>query len=362
MRNVDVPTSPTFEAINRPSPLTQLEQVAESMRPITSLNIHSKLIENISSVLDNIQYPTTGFLQTLSELQASIKPLQLNYISQLTSSLLEVQEEQVQLWKNMSSSLQLANKSQELLRAYGELNLNSLQSFQTELANITQISSSLSSVFRSYNVSDIDLSGFEELEFDFSNGEEGSFSPPFQVDDLQGSTNVAPGRKKLIDMTEEDLTKLVTKAITKAGVISLPVFIYNLYTEYVNDAARVILEIMFAFLLTTFTGQYNAEVKAAIADTIQDSMVVKDTRKVITKYIKVNPVDKVAFLRSASYLRQGTSKTAPVVPGEKVSTVSVLTIIERKNNWIKVEVDTGESCGEIGWVEESKVVKFKMIK
>lgn len=31
-------------------------------------------------------------------------------------------------------------------------------------------------------------------------------------------------------------------------------------------------------------------------DSLLDSMVVKDTRKVITKYIKVNPVDQVAFI------------------------------------------------------------------
>ncbi|OHX44757.1 hypothetical protein [Cytobacillus oceanisediminis] len=352
MRKIDVPTQPEPEIINWSSTLSQLEQVAESMRPLTSLNIHSRLIETISSVMDGLNYSTNGYLKTLSDIQDSIKPLELNVFSQLTSSLLEVQGEQRHLWKSMSPTLLLINQTQELLNSYKELHLT----------NLVEITSSLSSIFADNNIRDIDLSGFEDLEVDFSSGGAGTLSPSIQVADLQDSGTVTTGQKKLIDMTEEDLTKLVTKAITTAGAFSLPVFIYHLYAEYVNDAARVIIEIIFAFSLTFVMGQYNAEVKAVIADTIQDSMVVKDTRKVITKYIKINPVDQVAFLRKETHLRQGTSKTSPVVPGGKVSTKSVLTILERKNNWIKVEVDTDESCGEIGWVEESKVVKFKKIK
>ncbi|MCM3093711.1 MULTISPECIES: hypothetical protein [unclassified Cytobacillus] len=361
MREIDVPTQPESEIINWSSTLSQLEQVAESMRPLTSLNIHSRLIEATSSIIDGLS--TSGYLKTLSEIQASIKPLQVNVFSQLTSSLLEVQKEQRLLWQSMSPVFQLADKTQELIKAYEEFNSNNwIRPIYTEVANIAEITSSLSSIFKDYNVRDIDLSGFEDLEDDCSSGGQESLSPSFQDVVLQVNGTVAPGQKKLIDMTEEDLKRLFEKSLTKARAFSLPAFIYYLYAEYVNDAARVILEIMFAFSLTFLTGQYNAEVKALIADTMQDSMIVKDTRKVITKYIKVNPVDQVAFLRNESFLRQGTSKTSPVVPGGKVSTVSVLTIIERKNNWIKVEVDTGESCGEIGWVEESKVIKFKMIK
>ena len=78
----------------------------------------------------------------------------------------------------------------------------------------------------------------------------------------------------------------------------------------------------------------------------------------ITRYVKVNPTDQVAFLRKDSFLREGNFISSPVVSETKVTPKTVLTIIDRKNNWVKVEVNTGNSCGSIGWVQESMVIKF----
>lgn len=83
--------------------------------------------------------------------------------------------------------------------------------------------------------------------------------------------------------------------------------------------------------------------------------------KVITKYVKVDPYGQIAFLRSDSYIREGTSKSAPVVTDTLITNKTVLTIVERRNNWLKVQIDLEDSC-LYGWIEESKIIKFKKMK
>jgi Bacterial SH3 domain len=118
------------------------------------------------------------------------------------------------------------------------------------------------------------------------------------------------------------------------------------------------LSLIIAFTITLITGQFNADVIEEIGNRVEETDTYRDTKKIITRYVKVNPTEQVAFFRKDSYLREGTSKRAPVVSRTKIRTKTVLTIVERKNNWVKVEVNTGDSCGEIGWVQESTIIKF----
>lgn len=179
---------------------------------------------------------------------------------------------------------------------------------------------------------------------------------------VDSQTNDDVLKKKLTDMTGEDLLILFKKAMTKGGILAIGTFVYNAYSEYVQDAARILIEIACVAGFTVLTGQYNSEVKSAIVDRVQESMAWQDTRKVIIRYVGANPVDAIAFMRTEGTLRNGASKTSPVVSSSKLTKNTVLTVVERRNNWIKVEVDSGEFCGEIGWLEESKVIKFKKIK
>jgi hypothetical protein len=57
----------------------------------------------------------------------------------------------------------------------------------------------------------------------------------------------------------------------------------------------------------------------------------------------------------------GPSKSSPVAYFTKFPKNSVFTVVERRNNWVKVEVIGGELDGDKGWVEESKLLKFKKI-
>jgi hypothetical protein len=137
--------------------------------------------------------------------------------------------------------------------------------------------------------------------------------------------------------------------------------VFYIFEEYTKEIALVLLEIVFAFTFTFLTGQLNAEVVAEVGERIEETKTFRDAKKIITRYVKVNPTNQIAFLRKETLLRESHSKTSPVVSESPITTKTVLTIIERKNNWVKVQVDTGNSCGEIGWVQESTVIKFKQI-
>jgi hypothetical protein len=93
-------------------------------------------------------------------------------------------------------------------------------------------------------------------------------------------------------MTEDDFIRIIKRAISsKTGKFSLIAFVGSLFSEYVADAAKIIMETVLVFTITVCTGQYNDQVKTAIQDRIDGSMVVTDVRKIITRYVKMNPTD-----------------------------------------------------------------------
>ncbi|MGN7175617.1 hypothetical protein [Cytobacillus sp. SAFR-174] len=331
-------------------------EVYENLRPLSELTRHSKKWEGLSRVT---KFHINQRVVLPHNLSRSMQLATRNF-SSVSSYYIKNR-----MGENLSLAIDMANKNQEILKAFSKIESINWQNraLFPQRAEMKRISSSLASVWDDFEINEVDLDGLDEIKLDHEEApSKVDNSPSSGHADLSGTLTVTQPKKKLVDMTEDELSALVTKSMTKVGVFSLPVFIYNLYSEYVNDAARAIIEVMFVFCLTFFTGQYNEEVKSEIADNIQESMVVKDVRKVVTKYVKVNPTDQVAFLRKDSHLRKGTSKTSPMVPVDKISKVTVLTILERQNNWVKVQVDTGEACGEIGWVEESKVIKFKKVQ
>jgi hypothetical protein len=208
----------------------------------------------------------------------------------------------------------------------------------------------------------IDFTGLDELDITI-NSEEANQAINIAEADLPGSILVTSPKKKLIDMTEEDLINLLKRCINpKTQAFSLLGFIYALYSDYVNEAARILIEIMLVVCCSLLTGHYDAEVKAAIKERVMETTTVKDLRKVITKYVKFNPYGQLAFVRKDSYLRKGSSKNAPLVTKTKITSKTPLTILDRRSNWLKVEIDDGDYHGEIGWVQESAVVKYKRVK
>lgn len=337
-----------------------LEKMRSSLRP-TLENYNTSLDIIRGSALTTLKSLESDHSKFLKELSPAMTGLN-NYSKYFSTAFsgLDTLKRQGRIWEQLSLSLEMATHQRERIKNLGKMfNWNSQV---IDSARLSKFTLSMESIFAEESIRKIDLSGLDQL-----NDVAGSTGSDLNIDITARSGGevtaaVDTPKKKLADMTEDDLKKIILNSLTSYGAFSIVKFIYNLYADYVNDAAKVLLEVVFAFVITHVTGHYNAEVKHEIYETIQESKTVTDSRKVITKYVKVNPTDQVAFLRTETFLRGGDSKKSLVVLKEKITTKTVLTILERKNNWLKVEIYSGDFAGETGWIEESKVIKFKKVK
>lgn len=330
-----------------------------------------------SQVEHDLAVITKEWASQLAPVAIKMSDLQLNLVKQFTPITIKLSELQLDLSKQLApiainlssfhSNLvqQLYPVSKKLIELNNELITNMVPiAINLQSVDFSPLYESMQKIFETYpavyqafknvNITGIEADNLHEIELDQVIG---SGSLPEQ----DGIFN-EKHKKTLADLTVEEFSILLEKSLTTARKLSVPVAIYTIYSEYVIDAAKVLIEVIFAFTITFVTGQYNTEVKTAIINTVNDSMVVRDARKVITKYVKANPVEQIAFVRADGFLRQGASRNSPVVQGSKVSKNTVLTIIEKRSHWVKVEIENANLCGEIGWIEESKVIKFKRAK
>jgi hypothetical protein len=341
--------------------VTDIQRITSSAQTIVDTYNASfeQLLKSMTPALKNFSSVNKMYSSTISD---TLKQISDYYQDSLNATFSKVYSHQRGILEQMSPALRLGKQQQELVRTFQKVYTSSLTQSIIDTNQLSKVASSITSVLNEISIRNIDFSGVDNL-----NPLNGSGESEVKVDitatsNVEVAAVVEKQKKKLIDMTDEDVKKLISSAITPVKTFSIAAFIYNLYSDYVNDAAKVIIEVVFAFMFTTLTGQYNAEVKHAIFETIQETNAVTDTRKVITKFVKANPTDQVAFLRKTAFLRSGATRKAPITMTEKISTKTVLTVVERKNNWLKVAVDTGDFSGEVGWIEESKVIKFKKIK
>ncbi|WP_096202950.1 hypothetical protein [Bacillus sp. FJAT-45350] len=232
------------------------------------------------------------------------------------------------------------------------------QDLLSTLNSFTQ-SDRFSSLFKQ-----IDWGSLDEIDFDRID-EETEESDETKVR-LQGSSELSAtvtvtSKKKLSDLTVDEFEDMIRRAVKKTKTLSLGAFFGIVFNDYIKDAALVITEVFVALMISISVGSYNAEVKEKVQETIVESKTVRDVKKVFIKYTDIPPVigEQIAFLRTNAVLREGRSNTAPGI--EKVSEKTVLYIIGRKGNWLQVQIETETEC-YIGWVEESKVVKFKKVE
>lgn len=323
----------------------------------------SKVLTNplLSTVLEQQQryIDLNSFSQQMSEVMNSIRPIDVSPMFQAINAVESTLHSNLPniLAINKSTSTQIARIQEQIQQ------ISQSTTIYTEVTDsIKAAVESLNSTF--YQIKNIDLSGLEKLNLDSLINEE---EIKQSHEDLSATITVEKPKKKLKDMTESEFEDLLKRNISKFGKFSLGAFIYSLFDEYVKEIALVVLEITFAVLITIVSGQFNAEVIEEIGNRIEETDTHRDAKKIITRYVKVNPTEEIAFLRKEVYLRKGASKSAPIVSQGKISTKTILTIVndyentQRKGNWVKVMIDTGNSCGEVGWVQESLLIKFKKV-
>ena len=322
----------------------------------------------------------------MRELASRIEPIQnvaylgvssmIKDLRPTLSSIQEVTQGLGVIGANANSQLtDFVTSHQTIFDDIGRFHIPKLQetlwSLKTIEFNVTKtLLSSIGSLQDSFaGISSIDFSGIETLDIDSLIEEVSTYQPETQQEhsDLAGTLTINRTSPKLMNITVDDFEELIKKHTSESSkgsrgkTLSIFALITFVFDGYVKEIALVVLEIVFAFAITFITGQLNAEVVAEVGNRIEETKTYRDAKKIITRYVKVNPTNQIAFLRKESILRESHSKTSPAVSGSPITTRTVLTIIERKNNWVKVQVDTGDACGEIGWVQESILIKFKKI-
>lgn len=236
---------------------------------------------------------------------------------------------------------------------------NRYQNLLSNLNSFTQ-SDRFSSLFN-----EIDWGSLDEIDFDNIDEEtEESNETKLRLQgssELSATVTVVTPKKKLSDLTVDEFEDMVRRAIKKTKTLSIGAFLGIVFNDYIKDAGLVITEVFFALMISISVGSFNAEVKEQIKETIIESKNVRDARNVYKKHTNIPPIigEQIAFLRTEAVLREGRSYKAPAIG--KVSERTVLNIVNRKGNWLQVQIEMETGCN-LGWVEESRVVKFKKVE
>lgn len=137
-----------------------------------------------------------------------------------------------------------------------------------------------------------------------------------------------------------------------------------LETAVYGEALQVViitLKILFAIAQGIAMDNHDVKIKNEVQTIINDSKYGKAYQHIFVNESIEHPIAKLGYLRTDTLIRDGAKSTAPVSIHEVISRKTVVTLLKRKGNWIEIQVD-GEDFCYIGWVEESKVIKFKVVE
>ncbi|WP_137791935.1 hypothetical protein [Bacillus sp. E(2018)] len=189
----------------------------------------------------------------------------------------------------------------------------------------------------------------------------------FKNDSSELNSSLTVRKPNLVsDMTKEELLEVFQSAHTEANKekslkTRFQVFVGAIIVGVgVDFAKEILINIVIPILLSVAASNHNYEVAQEINDKIAQHEAVKTVKKVFIKNPAIEkPIGEMAFLRVESHLRNCPHKQSHLSSTKAVSQNTVVFPIEKRGNWILIEVET-KTDAFIGWIEESKVVKFKL--
>jgi hypothetical protein len=265
-----------------------------------------------------------------------------------------------------TSSLMKSLNSFDFNPFYEKVDYSEINSIVHKIAQATELSG-LASMFK--DVTFDSLSAFDEIENDILMTNNKDDSPQNGYSELSGSTTV---KSKLVgELTVDEFKDMMETGQSAASKDLNPKDRIKNYLSEVLKALGVdvgkgallwFLKYFFLILHLIATSNHDIDVSKEVSKYISKDEQVASVRKVFVNNTDLEqPIGNMAFLRVSSQLRHGTSKGAPIVSQEVISKNTVVIPIEKKGNWIKVQVETIDGF-YTGWLEESKIVKFKLNK
>jgi hypothetical protein len=141
-------------------------------------------------------------------------------------------------------------------------------------------------------------------------------------------------------------------------------FFNGVITGVGQDVAKWIMLGLLQFLAYVIfqiaADNHDYEIGKQISEKINETDIVKSVKKSFINNPEIEPpIGELAFLRIESNIRTRPSKQAHFVSNTPVLKNTVVFPVDWKGKWVLIEIETNEGF-YTGWVEESKVIKFKL--
>ena len=130
----------------------------------------------------------------------------------------------------------------------------------------------------------------------------------------------------------------------------------NLMYTLIISAAFHIVHIL--LIIDDYKFQQDRIVLESIQTHLETNVLTFKLVKNLMNQDKINTYHSMGFNRTDITLREGRSKTAPVVINGVIGQKTLVLMLERKNNWRKVEVKIKGTYLQ-GWVPESSITRLK---
>lgn len=242
---------------------------------------------------------------------------------------------------------------QESVASMGALSRSISPTLQESVASM----SALSDYMKSFNLNEI----LETIQA-FSNIDTSTIEESTDTDELLHyiENEIAESYDNKISLKTFINQIAITFGITTVIAIITAILIPYLLTFYPNilENHQMVVDTLqetINSLISTFGD--NLIAKATVRDVIEE--------QTLSDYEHLN---LIGILRVDTFIRKGSSKNAPLAIPNKLKANTVVNLLElsqklnvkRKQNWLKVNVKIDDDYVE-GWVEESKVQRFKKV-
>ncbi|MGE7948307.1 hypothetical protein, partial [Lysinibacillus sp. NPDC093688] len=169
-------------------------------------------------------------------------------------------------------------------------------------------------------------------------------------------------------LTEEDVRRIVNDMQSQQNVKKSPFkdFVRDILVSYGTDALKSLVNLVLLPLVSIairYLIENHYEIINAIQNSVDNGIYVIGYISA-KKYIKeqgltsYENVNRIGILRVSSKVRLSYSRHSAFSSNVNIPKDTIVNIIEKRRNWVKVEAQIEEQNIE-GWIEESKVIKFK---
>lgn len=276
----------------------------------------------------------------------------------------------------------IASQAARIQRMTNPPILRYLQEHQNILNRMTSITSKLMNTQASINNNfdwnlQIDQSIVDKVQFALNSSDFNFAFRDLTIEDivvmdediLNTEQEIEREKPKMVsDLTVEEFERIINNSIEKSKDIADKPNLLNIFLRemikglVINESLQIVLVILQIVMTVLFGFAYDNhdyEVKEKVQTIVNDSKYGKAYQKIFINEGIEYPIAPIGYLRKSTLIRNGPKRTTPLSEKVVIPKNTVVTIIGRKGNWLMIQIDREDNC-YFGWIEESKLIKFKL--